>query len=130
DPPLLIDIDGTARPLPLETGAPLGIEQQESYPVLQGRMSAGQTLLGYTDGVTEAMDERGASYGMERLLAALHPRRSAAAQCKAVIANIARFTGTADPYDDITLLAIRLRQEHAGRVAHAGRDAPGKATTA
>ncbi|ATB57154.1 putative two-component regulatory system protein [Xanthomonas citri pv. fuscans] len=130
EPPLLIDIDGTARPLPLETGAPLGIEPQESYPVLQGRMSAGQTLLGYTDGVTEAMDERGASYGLERLLAALHPRRSAAAQCKAVIANIARFTGTADPYDDITLLAIRLRQEHAGRVAHAGRDAPGKATTA
>nr|WP_228729128.1 MULTISPECIES: SpoIIE family protein phosphatase [Xanthomonas] len=130
EPPLLIDIDGKARPLPLETGAPLGIEPQESYPVLQGRMSAGQTLLGYTDGVTEAMDERGASYGLERLLTALHPRRSAAAQCKAVIANIARFTGTADPYDDITLLAIRLRQEHAGRVAHAGRDAPGKATTA
>ncbi|WP_010371683.1 PP2C family protein-serine/threonine phosphatase, partial [Xanthomonas vasicola] len=127
--PLLIDIDGKAHPLPLETGAPLGIEPQVSYPVLQGRMSAGQTLLGYTDGVTEAMDEHGASYGLQRLLAALDPRRSAAAQCKAVIANIARFTGEAEPYDDITLLAIRLRQEHAGRVATAGRDAPGKATT-
>ncbi|WP_253254210.1 SpoIIE family protein phosphatase [Xanthomonas arboricola] len=129
EPPVLIDIDGSARPLPLETGAPLGIEPQVAYPVLQGRMSAGQTLLGYTDGVTEAMDERGASYGLERLLGALRPRRSAAAQCKAVIANIAHFTGQADPYDDITLLAIRLRQEHAGRVADAGRDAPAKATT-
>ncbi len=115
EPPLLIDIDGKARPLPLETGALLGLEPQESYPVLQGRMRAGQTMLGYTDGVTEAMDEHGASYGLERLLAALHPHRSAAAQCKAVIANVARFTGKADPYDDITLLAIRLRQEHAGR---------------
>ncbi|NIK51436.1 sigma-B regulation protein RsbU (phosphoserine phosphatase) [Xanthomonas arboricola] len=129
EPPVLIDIDGSARPLPLDTGAPLGIEPQVAYPVLQGRMSAGQTLLGYTDGVTEAMDEQGASYGLERLLGALRPRRSAAAQCKAVIANIAHFTGQADPYDDITLLAIRLRQEHAGRVADAGRDAPGKATT-
>ncbi len=92
-------------------------------------MTAGQTLLGYTDGVIEAMDEHGASYGLERLLATLHPRRSAAAQCKAVIANIARFTGNADPYDDITLLAIRLRQEHAGRVAETGRGVPGEATS-
>lgn len=128
EPPLLIDIDGKARVLPLETGAPLGIEPQVSFPVLHGRMTAGQTLLGYTDGVTEAMDEHGASYGLERLLATLHPRRSAAAQCKAVVANIARFTGQADPYDDITLLAIRLRQEHAGRVAETGRGVPGKVT--
>ncbi|WP_159087920.1 hypothetical protein, partial [Xanthomonas fragariae] len=56
-------------------------------------------------------------------------RRSAAAQCKAVVADIARFTGKADPYDDITLLAIRLRQEHAGSVAETGRDTPGNATT-
>ncbi|CAD0306177.1 SpoIIE family protein phosphatase [Xanthomonas hortorum] len=123
EPPLLIDLDGTVRPLPLETGAPLGIEPQLAYPVLQGRMSAGQTLLGYTDGVTEAMDEHGASYGLERLLAALHPRRSAAAQCKAVIDDIAGFTGQADAYDDITLLAIRLRQEHAEP------NAAGEATT-
>ncbi|MBB4131268.1 SpoIIE family protein phosphatase [Xanthomonas sp. 3075] len=128
EPPLLIDIDGSARVLPLETGPPLGIEPQASYPVLRGRMSAGQTLLGFTDGVTEAMNERGASYGLERLLGALRPRRSAAAQCKAVIANIARFTGKADPYDDITLLAIRLRQEHAGRDTDAARGIPGKAT--
>lgn len=40
EPPLLIDLDGTVRPLPLETGAPLGIEPQLAYPVLQGRMSA------------------------------------------------------------------------------------------
>ncbi|WP_456362388.1 SpoIIE family protein phosphatase [Xanthomonas arboricola] len=128
EPPLLIDIDGKARVLPLETGAPLGIEPQVSFPVLHGRMTAGQTLLGYTDGVTEAMDEHGASYGLERLLATLHPRRSAAAQCKAVVANIARFTGQADPYDDITLLAIRLRQEHAGRVTETGRGVPGEVT--
>ncbi|WP_038221257.1 PP2C family protein-serine/threonine phosphatase, partial [Xanthomonas maliensis] len=108
-----IDTDGHARPLPLATGAPLGIEPQDAYPVLQGRMEAGQTLLGYTDGVTEAMDEGGASYGLHRLLMAVDARRSAATQCEAVVADIARFTGQADPYDDITLLAIRLRQEHA-----------------
>ncbi|WP_372386271.1 SpoIIE family protein phosphatase [Xanthomonas sp. NCPPB 2586] len=129
EPPLLIDLDGQARPLPLETGAPLGIEVQDHYPVLQGRMTAGQTLLGYNDGVTEAMDEHGASYGLPRLLAAMHPRRSAAAQCKALIADIARFTGQADQYDDITLLAIRLRQEHAGTVDTAGREDPGEAGT-
>ncbi|MGN5647419.1 SpoIIE family protein phosphatase, partial [Xanthomonas hortorum pv. gardneri] len=117
EPPLLIDLDGTVRPLPLETGAPLGIEPQLAYPVLQGRMRAGQTLLGYTDGVTEAMDEHGASYGLERLLAALHPSRSAAAQCKAVIDDIAGFTGQADAYDDITRPAVALRPGHAAPVA-------------
>ena len=59
----------------------------------------------------------------------MHARRSAAAQCKALIADIARFTGQADQYDDITLLAIRLRQEHAGTVDTAGREDPGEAGT-
>jgi sigma-B regulation protein RsbU (phosphoserine phosphatase) len=109
--PLLLDADRGVQTLPLESGPPLGIEEQAHYPLLRGRLEPGQTLFGYTDGVTDALDEHAHAYGLARLHAALRPGRSAAEQCAAVVADLHRFTGEAEPFDDITLLAIRLRRE-------------------
>ena len=111
EPPLMLDASGHAAPLALETGPPLGIDPQQHYPLLRGQLLPGQTLLGYTDGVTDALDEAGDAYGLARLQAALRPALSAAAQCAGVVEDIHRFTGAAEPFDDITLLAIRLRRE-------------------
>lgn len=111
EPPLLVDADGSVTPLPLQSGPPLGIEPEASFPVLSGRMTAGQTLLGYTDGVTDALDPQQRSYGVERLARALRSGRSASEQCLAVSGELRRFIGDADAFDDVTLLAIRLRQE-------------------
>ncbi|WP_045726717.1 SpoIIE family protein phosphatase [Xanthomonas sp. GPE 39] len=110
EPPLLLDADGHAQILSLESGPPLGLEPQERYPVLQGRLAAGATLLSYTDGITEAMDAQDRPYGEARLLAALQPDADAQAQCLAVLADVQAFTEPAAQSDDITLLAIRLRQ--------------------
>lgn len=114
EPPLLLEADGTVATLPLECGPPLGIDSDLSFPVLHARMAPGQTLLGYTDGVTDALDAQQRNYGEARLAAALRAGRSAAEQCVAVLEDIRRFTGDADQFDDITLLAIRLRQEPNG----------------
>jgi len=111
EPPLMLDADGRAAPLALETGPPLGIDPQQHYPLLRGRLLPGQTLLGYTDGVTDALDAAGQAYGLGRLLAALRPELSAAAQCARLVEDLHRFIGAAEPFDDITLLAIRLRRE-------------------
>lgn len=115
EPPLLLHADGRREVLPLESGPPLGIEAQDGYPVAHGRIEAGQTLLGYTDGVTDALDRDGRGYGLERLLAALQPELGAAAQCQSLLADLRRFTGSeTEPFDDITLLAIRLRHTQEG----------------
>ncbi|WP_045767031.1 SpoIIE family protein phosphatase [Xanthomonas albilineans] len=108
EPPLLLDADGHAQMLSLESGPPLGLEPQSHYPVLQGRLATGATLLSYTDGITEAMDAHNRPYGEARLLAALQPGADAQAQCLAVLTDVQAFTEPAAQSDDITLLAIRL----------------------
>lgn len=109
--PLLLEADGTVAPLALESGPALGLEAQPQFPVLAGRMQPGQTLLGYTDGVTEAVDAGGTPWGVARLMQAMHAGDDAAAQCLAVMSALTRFTGEVEAFDDITLLAIRLRHD-------------------
>jgi len=110
EPPLLLDPHGGVSTVALESGPPLGIDPQEHYPLVRGRLMAGQTLFGYTDGVTDALDEHAHAYGLPRLQAALRPGRSAAEQCAAVVDDVHHFAGEAEPFDDITLLAISLRR--------------------
>jgi sigma-B regulation protein RsbU (phosphoserine phosphatase) len=111
EPPVLLGADGHVQLLAVESGPPLGIEPQTRYPVVRGRLAAGATLLSYTDGITEAMDAHAQAYGPERLLAALEAGIDAQAQCARVLAEVHAFTAAAPQSDDITLLAIRLRQD-------------------
>ena len=73
-------------------------------------MAPGDTLVLYTDGVTEAMDEAMALYGEDRLQAFLEsadPALSPAELERAIRRDIARFVGAAEQADDITLLVLR-----------------------
>jgi len=68
----------------------------------------GETLLLYTDGVTEAMNGDCEEYGMDRLRQCLEkvldqpPDRVV----EAVLKDVARFQGEARQADDLTLLAV------------------------
>ncbi len=117
--PLLRCRDGSARVLPVESGPPLGIEAQRYYPLAQGQLEYGQMLVGYTDGVTEALDPAMDAFGMERLLAALQPGLDAAAQCQAVLDAVHGFCAGAAASDDITVLAIEFRPPQASAGAGA-----------
>jgi sigma-B regulation protein RsbU (phosphoserine phosphatase) len=68
--PLLWLHHGEARWLD-SCGMPLGIDPDEAYPQqLQGCLAAGDYLILYTDGFTEAVDPQGEIYGEDRLAAA------------------------------------------------------------
>ena len=68
-------------------------------------------LFLYTDGVTEATDEHQQLYGTRRLLDALNRSRDADPRTllQAVQADIHAFVGAADPFDDITMLALEIK---------------------
>ena len=69
----------------------------------------GDTLLVYTDGVTECATADRAFYGMDRVTAFLNGRRNEASLeslLKALRADLAAFAGAAPQSDDITLLAV------------------------
>jgi sigma-B regulation protein RsbU (phosphoserine phosphatase) len=74
-------------------------------------VAPGDLLLLFSDGVTEAMNERREELGEERLVAfvreRLSPRMTAEEICAAVIAEVDHFRGAAAAHDDMTLVVVR-----------------------
>jgi len=94
-------------------GVPLGSLPQVTYDGREEGLAPGDLLLFYTDGLVEATGPLGEMFGRERLEAALRrlpagcPAAAALAQLQV---EIARFIGDAEPYDDITAVAVRVER--------------------
>lgn len=109
-PLLLPAAGGPPRFLPGE-GLVLGAFPHARYEDRALEMAPGDTILLYTDGVTEARNEAGKFFGEERLLqaAADAPGHSAAQLTAAVVAAVDAFRGAMPQADDLTLVAFRRR---------------------
>jgi sigma-B regulation protein RsbU (phosphoserine phosphatase) len=104
--PLLLRSDGTDR---IEaTGLPLGLFFECRHTVRQIRLDPGDSLVLYTDGITEAQGADGDAYEEDGLIRALHGHadRGALALVDGVLRDVARFCDTRPPQDDMTLLIV------------------------
>ena len=110
NPPLLLTTDAGHSFLKLRKGIVAGIMENARYATDTLRLAAGQSLLLYTDGVTEAMNPREAFYTEERLLARLQERAwdNPRTLVDTLRADIAEFVREAPQADDITMLALRF----------------------
>lgn len=106
-PALLLRADGRADYVPTTGGMPVGLLPSPSFVVADVRLELGDTLLLYTDGITEARTYSGdGRYGDEALLAfagKIAPA-SAAATIEAATRLIESFGDGLD--DDTALLAL------------------------
>ena len=75
------------------------------------KLSPGDKLFQYTDGVTEATDKDNRLYGMERLeqVLAENTRQSPQELLSSVKTDIDAFVGDAPQFDDITMLCLEFR---------------------
>ena len=90
----------TIDTLPIEPNIPLGYKGDYSF-VEQGCMlGQGETLVLYTDGVTEARNSARAMLGLERW-------KKIVATQEDLYGAIQAFMGKAEPTDDITLMTLR-----------------------
>ncbi len=114
NPPLLCRTDGRSEMLE-GGGGILGILPDATYEARRCRVEAGDVLVLYSDGVTEAESPEGDEFGVERLASLIHSGagRSAKDLIAMTTAEIGRFTGGAPAADDVTLVVIR-RPEAAG----------------
>ena len=108
NPPLLIHADGSSEFVPQIGGIALGIAQGIPFPQKTLTLQRGDTLLLYTDGVTEAMNAESEEFGVERLQTIFRdtPPTSAQAINDAVFAAVHAFAGDTPQSDDITCLSI------------------------
>ncbi len=93
--------------------AMLGVIEFEKYHEHHAKLSAGDMIFLYTDGVTEAMDERGEEYTEERLRERLIACRDMDVDglLAAVREDVAAHAGGAAQSDDITMMALKYLGE-------------------
>ncbi len=106
-PPLVV---GPGQVEPLSVGGPaLGIPTLATYEEQSVDLAAGQTLVVYSDGVTDALNEDGAFFGDERLLASLRESagRPAAEVAHQLLGAVEAFVGEARWHDDVSLMVVR-----------------------
>lgn len=112
NPPYIVSPDGRrVRALRGDTGIALGVAEDMTFTVEEETLIPGESLLLYTDGVTEAMNVEDEEFGDERLCELL--REIGAMDARAIVAKIVSdvraFAGEAPQSDDITCLALKRR---------------------
>jgi serine phosphatase RsbU (regulator of sigma subunit) len=111
--PLIRRRNGTVSELPLpDHRLPLGALINGGYKTCHTPVRRGDLVLGYSDGVVDALSPQGASFGIERLsevVAAAPPQPEAVIDL--VVQALKEFTEGTEPYDDVTLVAIACDRE-------------------
>ncbi|HUK12530.1 MAG TPA: SpoIIE family protein phosphatase [Thermoanaerobaculaceae bacterium] len=107
--PLLRRRDGGVIEMPApQHRLPIGALKDVRWDVLPLRVEPGDLLLLYSDGVTDARDPGGRFFGEERLAQVLAGANGDAASVIAeVMGAVEAFTAGGEPYDDITMVAVR-----------------------
>ncbi len=126
----LLDVDGTleyvraGHPSPLllrrrevselySGGSfPVGLIEVASFKAVRIQLEPDDTLLLYSDGVTEAENKEQDLFGTERLKEALSPHQdsSLGALQTGILSAVERFAEGSGQSDDITLLVVRYRR--------------------
>ncbi len=105
--PFLFSPDGCSL-LPLIPKLPLGLFDGVAYVEQKYTMHANQTILLYTDGLTEAENEQRAQLGTERVRQILEgmANKTSHEVIKDIRHHLQLFVGNAEQSDDLTLFAI------------------------
>lgn len=90
---------------------PVGLIPEAEYSAVRVNLEPGDTLVLFSDGVTEAADVQEELYGVARLTEALTGQHDAPLDHikKRVVESVENFSRGASQADDITLLLIRYR---------------------
>jgi sigma-B regulation protein RsbU (phosphoserine phosphatase) len=88
---------------------PLGLFADTRFPRAEARLSTGDRLVLYTDGITEAVSSTGEQFGLDRLDEILKRscQQDADDLIGAIVSAVADHTGDVSPADDQTLVVAR-----------------------
>jgi sigma-B regulation protein RsbU (phosphoserine phosphatase) len=107
--PLVIPGDGSpVRSLP-GSGPLLGVFGRLAVDEVRAELRPGDTLVSYTDGITDAMNERREPFGEQRLFDAARRAGGDTAKdvCRSIITAVTRHQGETPAADDLALLVVR-----------------------
>ena len=111
NPPLVVKADGSSRELPTTEGIALGVMGGMDFDQAEVTLEPNDTVLMYTDGVSEAMNAVAEEFGMERLAQVFTESPPAGVEdtSRAVFDAVHAFAADTPQSDDITCLTLRRK---------------------
>jgi hypothetical protein len=109
-PPILIRSGGVEV---MKQGAPaLGITARSTYKEQTVRLRRGESILIYSDGITDARNMHGTHFDEKRLMDLMPSLKGigAAEMGRSVLAAVDRFVGEARPNDDLSLVILQRKE--------------------
>ncbi|MEX0716345.1 MAG: SpoIIE family protein phosphatase [Planctomycetaceae bacterium] len=89
------------------TGVPIGVIEGFPFETMKRTIAPGETLVLYTDGVSEAMNPASELYSMERLRDLISRGPESPAELgKAILADVRRHAAGREQNDDITIMTF------------------------
>jgi sigma-B regulation protein RsbU (phosphoserine phosphatase) len=112
NPPLLRKTSGAIETLNQASGVMLGIMDEWTYQTHQVQLSAGDALLLYSDGVSEAHNTAKELFGSVRLEQAYSlATGDAQTEVARLLECVDAFAAEAEQFDDITILITRYHAQ-------------------
>jgi len=107
--PYLLHGNGQSEMLEKTEGTALGFDEDHPFSNKKITIAPGQSLVMYTDGVTEAMDDEGQEFSSQRLVQFLQDSAGDASKTitKGIIQKVGAYTNNESQSDDITVMVIR-----------------------
>ena len=92
-------------------GFPLGLFPNAEYDELSVATEPGDVLIFVSDGILDAENAEEEMYGQERLTEILGSHREQPAHqiADAILADVSRFQGEQDRFDDETIVVLKVR---------------------
>ena len=105
----MVHTDGSNEELPTTGGIALGVMPNLEYREASVTLAPGDTLILYTDGVSEAMNSEGEEFGVDRLMRIFNERAPASAKeaNEVILQAVVEFADGYPQSDDVTCLVLR-----------------------
>jgi len=111
--PVILRNNNREEVLTQSHGIPVGVQCNQQFSESNIVLARGESLIIYTDGVTEDYNEQGDFFGTERLIPILNTLRELSTQSivNKTLDALERFRGRAEVHDDTTLVAIKYTRK-------------------
>jgi serine phosphatase RsbU (regulator of sigma subunit)/pSer/pThr/pTyr-binding forkhead associated (FHA) protein len=108
NPPFLVSLDGSVRRFE-KGGLPLGMFEHATYEEEEVTLAAGDTLVVFSDGLSEAVNALDEEYGEDRLMfsVAAEHRLEPDPLLEMLLSRVRAFVGDCAQADDMTALVVR-----------------------
>ncbi|OPX65303.1 MULTISPECIES: SpoIIE family protein phosphatase [unclassified Methanoregula] len=110
NPPILISAGTGSVKLLSAKGIALGVINEIDLEAVKIPLNADDLIVLYTDGVTEATNEKIEEYGTDRFTDCVMKNRNGTAKeiREAVVRDVIAFAGTQPQHDDITIMVLKV----------------------